>query len=49
MKVKCKYCDTFIEDTEANCPNCGAPVEAAADDTGASAYCLKNCATGIRR
>lgn len=25
MKVKCEYCDSYISDTEAFCPNCGAP------------------------
>ena len=24
MKVKCEYCDGFIDDTEDVCPNCGA-------------------------
>ena len=24
MKVKCEYCGSFIDDTEENCPNCGA-------------------------
>ena len=27
MKVKCEYCDSFIEDTLDKCPNCGAPNE----------------------
>ena len=25
--VKCKYCDSFVETTHINCPNCGAPVK----------------------
>ncbi|MDO4564484.1 MAG: hypothetical protein Q4C04_02575 [Clostridia bacterium] len=25
MKIKCEYCDNFVEDTEEQCPNCGAP------------------------
>lgn len=25
MKIKCEYCDTYIDDTNSNCPNCGAP------------------------
>lgn len=25
MKVKCEYCDNYIQDTEEICPNCGAP------------------------
>ncbi|MCQ2537941.1 MAG: zinc ribbon domain-containing protein [Lachnospiraceae bacterium] len=25
MKVKCEYCDSFIDDTADFCPNCGAP------------------------
>ena len=25
MKVKCEYCDSYIDDTEEKCPNCGAP------------------------
>lgn len=24
MKVKCEYCDSFIDDFEEHCPNCGA-------------------------
>ena len=24
MKIKCEYCESFIDDTEAACPNCGA-------------------------
>lgn len=27
MKVKCEYCDSLIEDTDAICPHCGAPNE----------------------
>ena len=27
MKVKCEYCDSFIDDTLDKCPNCGAPNE----------------------
>jgi len=27
MKVKCEYCDNFIDDTEVVCPLCGAPNE----------------------
>ena len=27
MKVKCEYCDNFIDDTEEVCPLCGAPNE----------------------
>lgn len=30
MKVQCKYCDSFIDDINTNCPNCGAPLETAA-------------------
>lgn len=24
MKIKCEYCDSYISDTDENCPNCGA-------------------------
>ena len=24
MKIKCEYCGAMIDDTEAECPNCGA-------------------------
>lgn len=24
MKIQCPYCDSYFEDTENNCPNCGA-------------------------
>ena len=27
MKVKCKYCDSLIDDTYTNCPNCGAALD----------------------
>ena len=27
MKIKCSYCGTYIDDTLATCPNCGAPNE----------------------
>ncbi len=27
MLIKCSYCDNFINDTEENCPHCGAPNE----------------------
>ncbi len=27
MRVKCDYCGNYIEDTEKNCPHCGAPNE----------------------
>ena len=26
MELKCEYCGAFIKDTDANCPNCGAPL-----------------------
>ena len=25
MKVICKYCDGYLQDTDVTCPNCGAP------------------------
>ncbi|MDO4543745.1 MAG: hypothetical protein Q4C01_04250 [Clostridia bacterium] len=25
MKIKCEYCGSYIQDTEMQCPNCGAP------------------------
>lgn len=25
MRIKCEYCDHYLDDTEAKCPNCGAP------------------------
>lgn len=25
MKIKCNYCDNYFDDTNAVCPNCGAP------------------------
>ena len=27
MKIRCSYCGTYIDDTLATCPNCGAPNE----------------------
>ena len=27
MRVKCDYCGNYIEDTDKNCPHCGAPNE----------------------
>ena len=27
MKIKCEYCESFIDDTETSCPNCGATNE----------------------
>ena len=25
MKIKCEFCGSMINDTEQQCPNCGAP------------------------
>ena len=27
MKIKCEYCESFIDDTETSCPNCWATNE----------------------
>ncbi len=29
MKIKCDYCDSMIEETEKQCPHCGAPLSGA--------------------
>ena len=25
MKIKCEYCDNYMDDSEEKCPSCGAP------------------------
>ena len=41
MKIKCDYCDSWINDFDETCPNCGAPV------TNLGAKFCEYCGAGI--
>ena len=34
MKIKCQYCETMFDDTNAQCPHCGAPNEGVVRKSG---------------
>ena len=33
MKIKCEYCDNYMDDSEEKCPSCGAKIKEASNAT----------------